>query len=166
MRAALHKLRVRLGALDVFVPSLLKPEAQRWRAALIAVRAGQPMPALPRPGVALLGPEADRHGAALAFRRLGHNWLRVDLADRLAAFAHQARAGHKGNEAPLEPIDRDLVTSLGLSDETLAQLMAEVGFKADGGGAWHWRGNRPRARPRPVPARPGNAFAALAGLKR
>jgi ATP-dependent RNA helicase SUPV3L1/SUV3 len=60
-RAALHKLRIRLGALDVFVPSLLKPEAQRWRAALLAVRSGQPMPALPPPGAATLSGEANRH---------------------------------------------------------------------------------------------------------
>lgn len=165
MRAALHRLKVRLGALDVFVPSLLRPEAQRWRAALLAVRAGQPMPALPRPGAALLAADADRHAAALAYRLLGDSWLRVDLADRLAAFAHQARAAQKGGEGQLEPIDRDLVTSLGLSDDALSRLMAEVGFRADGG-AWAWRGTRPRTRARPAPARPGNAFAALAGLKR
>ncbi|GAA4008823.1 helicase-related protein [Sphingomonas swuensis] len=165
-RAALHKLRIRLGALDVFLPSLLKPEAQRWRAALLAVRAGQPMPALPPPGAATLSAEADRHGAALAYRRLGESWLRVDLADRLAAFAHRARAAERPGGETLEPIDRDLVTSLGLSDEALARLMAEVGFRADPAGAWHWRGTRPRTRSRPTPARPGNAFAALAGLKR
>lgn len=164
-RAALYKLRVRLGALDVFLPSLLRPEAQRWRAALLAIRANQPMPALAPPGASTLGPEADRHGAALAYRRLGDSWLRVDLADRLAAFAHRARAADRPADVPLEPIDRDLVTSLGLSDQALARLMAEVGFREQSG-AWHWRGNRPRTRARPTPQRPGNAFAALAGLKR
>ena len=38
-RQALHRLRVRLGPLDVFLPPLLKPAAQHWRAALLAVRA-------------------------------------------------------------------------------------------------------------------------------
>ncbi|WP_284273451.1 hypothetical protein, partial [Sphingomonas astaxanthinifaciens] len=66
---------------------------------------------------------------------------------------------------PLEPIDRDLVTSLGLSDIALATLMAEVGFRQSDS-AWHWRGTRPRTRARPAPPRPGNAFSALAGLKR
>jgi ATP-dependent RNA helicase SUPV3L1/SUV3 len=164
-RAALHKLRVRLGALDVFMPSALKPEAQRWRAALLAVRSGQPMPALAPPGAATLPAEADRHGAALAYRRLGDTWLRADLADRLAAHAHRARAVERPEGEALDPIDRDLVTSLGLSDAALTQLMAEVGFR-DQGGAWQWRGNRPRPRPRPTPQRPGNAFAVLAGLKR
>ncbi|GAA4031865.1 hypothetical protein GCM10022281_09360 [Sphingomonas rosea] len=165
MRAALHKLRVRLGALDVFATSLMKPEAQRWRAALLAVRAGRPMPALPRPGAATLDGASDRNGAALAYRRLGETWLRVDLADRLAAFAHQARAAERPAGTPLEPVDRDLVTSLGLSETALAALMAEVGFRQTDS-AWHWRGTRPRTRARPAPARPGNAFAALAGLKR
>src|SRR6476659_5075179 len=45
-RAALHGLRVRLGPLDVFVAPLLKPAAQHWRAALVAVKQGQAMPAL------------------------------------------------------------------------------------------------------------------------
>ncbi|WP_029941612.1 helicase-related protein [Sphingomonas astaxanthinifaciens] len=165
MRAALHKLRIRLGALDVFVPSLLKPESQRWRAALLAVRTGRPMPALPRPGAATLAADADRMAASLAYRRFGDTWLRVDLADRLAAFAHRARAAERPAGEPLEPIDRDLVTSLGLSDIALATLMAEVGFRQSDS-AWHWRGTRPRTRARPAPPRPGNAFSALAGLKR
>jgi len=166
MRAALHKLKVRLGALDVYAPSLMKPEAQRWRAALIAVRSGQPMPALPRPGASILPAEADRFGAALAYRRFGDHWLRVDLADRLAAFAHQARAGYqKGSETPFDPVDRALATSLGLSTDALARLMAEVGFR-EHSGTWAWRGTHARSRTRPQPGRPGNAFAALAGLKR
>src|SRR3954471_13288025 len=37
-RQALHRLRIRLGPLDVFIPQLLKPQAQFWRAALLAVR--------------------------------------------------------------------------------------------------------------------------------
>jgi ATP-dependent RNA helicase SUPV3L1/SUV3 len=164
-RTALHKLRVRLGALDVFLPALLKPEAQRWRAALLAVRSGQPMPALAPAGASTLPADADRIGAALAYRRLGDTWLRVDLADRLAAHAHRARAAERPAGEVLDPIDRDLVTSLGLGDEALGRLMAEVGFR-DRDGAWHWRGNRPSVRARPAPARPGNAFAALAGLKR
>jgi ATP-dependent RNA helicase SUPV3L1/SUV3 len=105
-------------------------------------------------------------GAALAYRRFGELWLRVDLADRLAAFAHQARAAHKaGGDTALDPVDRPLATSLGLPEEALARLMAEVGFREQSG-SWAWRGTHSRVRARPQPARPGNAFAALAGLKR
>lgn len=159
-RAALYRLRVRLGALDAFVPSLLKPEAQRWRAALLAVRSGQPMPALAPAGVATLDGSSDHRGAALAYRRLGATWLRIDLADRLAAHAHKVRAA--GGD---DPVDRPLATSLGLPEEALGRLMAEIGFRPEGE-AWKWRGTRRRPE-RAVPDRAPNAFAAaLAGLKR
>jgi ATP-dependent RNA helicase SUPV3L1/SUV3 len=158
-RHTLHRLRIRLGALDLFVPALLKPEPQRWRAALIAVRTAQPMPSLPAPGAATLDGAADPRGASLAFRRFGAHWLRVDLADRLAAHAHKVRAA--GGE---DPIDLALATSLGLDADLLRRLMEEVGFASDGTN-WRWRGRRHPRRPSSAP-RPGNAFAALAGLKR
>jgi ATP-dependent RNA helicase SUPV3L1/SUV3 len=159
-RHRLYQLRVRLGALDVYVQSLLKPAAQQWRAALLSVRSGQPMPRLPQPSVATLDGSADPRGAALAFRRIGTTWLRIDLADRLAAHAHQVRQ-HGGED----PVDAALATSLGLDEPTIRHLMAEIGF-VPSGEAWKWRGHRrPRGR-EPQGPRPGNAFAALAGLKR
>jgi ATP-dependent RNA helicase SUPV3L1/SUV3 len=158
-RQTLYRLRVRLGPLDLFVPALLKPAAQHWRAALGAVRAGQPMPGLPPSGAAMLGPDADPRGAALAYRRLGREWLRIDLADRLASHAHKVRsAGGK------DPVDVELARSVGLSEDAIARLMTEIGF-ARAGAAWRWRGRRSQTRDAPD-TRPGNAFAALANLKR
>ncbi|MDP9423527.1 MAG: helicase [Pseudomonadota bacterium] len=159
-RQALHRLRVRLGALDVYVQALLKPAAQEWRAALLAVRSGQPMPRLPQPSAATLDGGADPRGACLAFRRFGSDWLRIDLADRLASHAHQVRQ-HGGED----PVDQALATSLGLDEVTVRHLMAEVGF-VPAGEAWAWRGQRRPRRREPQGPRPGNAFAALAGLKR
>ncbi len=158
-RHALHHLRVRLGALDLFSQGLLKPGAQRWRGALLAVRASQPMPRLPDPSAAVLGGDADPRGAGLAFRRLGTRWLRVDLADRLATHAHLVKAAGGG-----DPVDQAMVTSLGLDPDTVRKLMAEVGF-VPAGEAWKWRGAQ-RPRRRPEPPRPGHAFAELAKLKR
>ena len=145
------------GALDVYAP-LLKPSAQHWRAALLSVRSGLPMPRLPDPSAATLDGAADPRGAGLAFRRLGDSWLRVDLADRLATHAHLVKAA-KGND----PVDHALATSLGLGPDALRRLMAEVGF-VPSGEAWRWRGTRRPSRA-PERARPGNAFAALATLK-
>jgi ATP-dependent RNA helicase SUPV3L1/SUV3 len=157
-RQALHRLRVRLGPLDVFLPPLLKPAAQHWRAALIAVRQGQTMPLLPPPGAAALTAEADPRGAAFAYRRLGPDWIRIDLADRLASHARKVRsAGGK------EPVDRDLATSIGLDEDALARLMSEIGF-TKAGDAWRWRGRRGE-RPDRRPAR-SHAFAELAKLKK
>jgi ATP-dependent RNA helicase SUPV3L1/SUV3 len=159
-RHNVHRLRVRLGALDIYVQSLLKPAAQQWRAALLAVRSGQPMPRLPAPSASTLDGSADPRGAALAFRRLGSDWLRIDLSDRLATHAHHVRAN--GGE---DPVDRALATSLGLDEPTVRHLMAEIGF-VPAGEAWAWRGHRRPRRREPQGPRPGNAFAALAGLKR
>jgi ATP-dependent RNA helicase SUPV3L1/SUV3 len=157
-RRILHRLRIRLGALDLFVAPLLKPEPQRWRAALAAVRAAQPMPVLPPPGAALLGPDADPRGAALAYRRLGNEWLRIDLADRLASHAYKARAA-----GAKDPVDAALARSVGLDEAGIARLMAELGF-ARAGEAWRWRGRRAR-RAESADRRPSNPFAALADLK-
>jgi ATP-dependent RNA helicase SUPV3L1/SUV3 len=158
-RQALHRLRVRLGPLDVFVPALLKPASQQWRAALLAVRQGQPMPNLPPPGAATLGADADPRGAALAYRRLGQSWIRIDLADRLASHARKVRSA--GGE---QPVDTELATSIGLTEDALSRLMAEIGF-ARAGGTWRWRGRRgPQREDRRAPA--SHAFAELAKLKK
>jgi ATP-dependent RNA helicase SUPV3L1/SUV3 len=157
-RQALHRLRVRLGPLDVFLPALLKPAAQHWRAALLAVRSNAPMPALPPAGAATLGADTDSRGATAAYRRLGRQWLRVDLVDRLASHARQVRSAGGDN-----PVDSDLATSLGLDEEAVARLMAEVGF-TKAGDAWRWRGRRA---PRPDRrATPSHAFAELEKLRR
>jgi len=157
-RQSLHRLRVRLGPLDVFVDPLLKPAPQFWRAALVAVRTGQKMPALPPAGAATLTAEADPRGAAFAYRRLGREWIRIDLADRLASHARKVRSA--GGE---DPVNAGLATSVGLSDEAVTRLMGEVGFTR-AGEAWKWRGRHaPRGDRRPAQS---HAFAELAKLKR
>jgi ATP-dependent RNA helicase SUPV3L1/SUV3 len=157
-RQALHKLRVRLGPLDVYVDALLKPAAQFWRAALLSVRTGQPMPALPAAGAATLTSEADARGAGLAYRRLGRDWIRIDLADRLASHARKVRSTGGDN-----PVDVELATSVGLSETAIGRLMDEVGFTR-AGEAWKWRGRRG---PRPdVRGTPSHAFAELEKLRR
>jgi len=156
-RQALHRLRVRLGPLDIFLPLLLKPNAQLWRGALLAVKQGQPMPALPPPGLATLAGSADPRGAALAYRRLGSAWLRIDLADRLASHARKVRSA-----GGPDPVDQELATSIGLTEDALGRLMNEIGF-TKAGDAWRWRGRRG-----PSPDRrgtSGHAFAELAKLK-
>ena len=84
----------------------------------------------PRPGAATLDGEADARGASLAYRRLGRQWLRIDLADRLASHAHKVRSA--GGD---EPVDAALATSVGLDEAAIAKLMEEVGFTR-AGEAW------------------------------
>jgi ATP-dependent RNA helicase SUPV3L1/SUV3 len=157
-RQRLYRLKVRLGPLDVYLPPLLKPAAQLWRAALLAVRSGEPMPELPEAGAATLAADADPRGAALAYRRAAREWIRIDLADRLASHAHKVRSAGGDN-----PVDSEFATSLGLGEEALVKLMSDVGF-ARAGDAWRWRGRRAA---RQAPRETGShAFAELAKLKR
>ena len=151
-RYAARRLGLVIGALDVFHPHLLKPEAMRWRAALRAVRASDVMPPLPPPGAAILEPPLP----IADFRTLGAQALRVDLAERIARAAHDARTGRK----PFVP-DPALAVSLGLSVDALARLMRMLGFEASDD-AWRWRG-RVRSRDRAAP-RSGSHFAGLEEL--
>ncbi|HEY0597043.1 MAG TPA: helicase, partial [Sphingopyxis sp.] len=154
-KAARHQARrlgLVIGTLDIFHPQLLRPEAMRWRAALMAARGGAPMPVLPPPGAAMLATPS----ALPDFRTLGRQALRVDLAERIARAAHDARDGRR----PFTP-DPSLAVSLGLSADSLARLMRQLGFepKADG---WAWRG---RIRRREVEqVRADGHFAELAEL--
>jgi ATP-dependent RNA helicase SUPV3L1/SUV3 len=112
---------------------------------------------LPGAGAAILSAEADARGAALAYRRLGREWLRIDLADRLASHARKVRSA-----GGADPVDAALATSLGLGEDALGRLMAEVGF-TKAGDAWRWRGRRGGQPDRR--AAPSHAFAELAKLK-
>jgi ATP-dependent RNA helicase SUPV3L1/SUV3 len=162
-RRAIAKLKVRIGALDLFMPDVLKPEARRWRTALRAAAAGEPMPALPPEAAVLLAtpPNGERLLLnRLGFRALGPQMLRVDLVERLARHAHEARTGKQARV-----LDEALVTSLGLQPPAIARLMKEIGFRPSTGEAgWIWRGRvRPKEERR---ADPSHAFAALAELRR
>jgi len=162
------RLGLTIGALDIFHAKLLKPEAMRWRLALAAVQADEAMPPVPPPGATLVG---EPKGKALtAYRTAGYRgfagqMLRIDMAERLARAAHDAREGKR----PFTP-DPALATSLGLRDEALARLMQALGFQraerkdgAENPPQWIWRGRR-AARRKPDKPDPGNAFAKLAEI--
>lgn len=156
-----HRLRtagLTIGALDLFDPRLLKPRAWEWRAALLALRG--PVPARPPAGATVL-PRGDASPAA-GFRPLGAQAVRIDLVERVARGAHDARAGRR----PFAP-DPALATSIGLEEGTIARLMAELGFRPaaaeDGMPRWTWRGRPPMRR---EAVEPTGAFAKLAELAR
>ncbi|HEY0043016.1 MAG TPA: helicase-related protein [Allosphingosinicella sp.] len=162
-RKTVTRLKVRIGALDLFMPDVLKPEARRWRTALRAAAAGESMPDLPPESVVVLPtPENGQRLllSRLGFRALGPQMLRVDMVERLAKHAHEARAG---KAQPV--VDSALTTSLGLQPQAVAKLMRDLGFRpAQNEQQWVWKG-RERRRPERA-ADPSHAFAALAGLRR
>jgi len=158
-RRAVTRLGVRIGALDLFMPAVLKPEAVRWRAALRAAAAGAVMAELPPHSSVVVDTPADPSLLArLGFRAAGPQMIRVDMAERMAANAHEAKGG-------AERVNSALVTSLGLRPEAVARLMRDIGFRPGEDQAWVWHGRERRHGPRPhKPESPH--FAALAGLKR
>jgi ATP-dependent RNA helicase SUPV3L1/SUV3 len=162
-RRAVTKLGVRIGALDLFMPGVLKPEAMRWRAAFRATAAGQPMPELPAHNAVVLPTPPDRALLArLGFRAAGPQMIRVDMAERIAHRAHEARTAGEAQE----PLDPALVISLGLAPEAVGKLMRDIGFRpSEAAPYWVWSGRERRRRPR-APDKGSHHFAALAGLRR
>ena len=99
----------------------------------------------------------------MGFRPLGGQAVRIDLVERIARAAHDARG--PGGRTPFAP-DPALAVSIGLEPGTIARLMAELGFRPvaatdDAPPRYVWRG---RARAKVAAPDPANAFAALAGL--
>jgi ATP-dependent RNA helicase SUPV3L1/SUV3 len=160
-RKGLRAMGVTIGTLDLFDARLLKPGPARWRRLLLGARGDLPA-GVPPEGATVLPRDAPGAVLASGFRPFGAQAVRVDLVERIARAAHDARAGRK----PFTP-DPGLATSIGLAPATLARLMAALGFRTasvqDGAPRWVWRG---LARPKAVPPPRDNAFAALAGLRR
>ena len=87
LRSGLRELGVRVGSLDLHHPDALKPDAQRWLAALSAAWRGEGA-MLPPPAGTVLSDAAE---PGPAYRRIGARALRVDMVERLARHAHAAR---------------------------------------------------------------------------
>ncbi|MDX3909150.1 MAG: helicase-related protein [Sphingobium sp.] len=185
-RYTLRKSGITVGVLDIFHPGLLKPGAALWRMALISARKGKPMLPLPPAGATLLaleGRETEMGARIAGFRGFGAQFLRIDMAERMARAAHDTIA--KGE--PFHALDLRIV-SLGLLEPAFLQLMRAAGFRpveaAEGGPNWAFRGrqkarpperqqrgrntgprptDKPVAAPAPSPSA-GSAFAGLAAL--
>ena len=171
-RGMLARLGVKVGALDLFVPAMLRPAALGlWRelAALLGRKLAQPHPAMP-PVLA-----ATNRPSPPGYRQLGKQLLRLDMAERLLREAHAGRVGAGRRSFVLDPAR---AVSCGLTTTSYARLLRSAGFHAilprqllEGEAGppaqllWRWRPTRPHAESfAPPPYRPGGAFAALADL--
>ncbi|MGX7896133.1 helicase-related protein [Tsuneonella sp. HG222] len=169
-RPLLRRLGVTIGALDVFVPALLRPQARVLLAELGLDR---------RPLHAAMEPVIESQALPAGYRRAGRQAVRVDMAEKLFRAAHEARmrAGGRGFA-----FDDGLARSMGLKPDNLARLMRDAGFRANAPRklaegahgppappAWSWRPPRKDQAGQRVPdakAAPGGVFAALAELVR
>ena len=182
-RPLLRKLGVIIGALDVFMPALLKPAPRRLLHLLdIDRRAVQDdMAAVIAGGKDL----------PAGYRPAGKQSIRIDMAEKLLRAAHEQRArsanlsGTRGFA-----LDISLATSMGLTPESFHCLLMDAGFRmgqphplAEGAFGppapvpWTWRAPRKdmtkpqqrqrRAEPgRERPSPENSAFAGLADLLR
>ncbi len=126
-RGAARKAGIVFGALDVYHHAILKPAATRWRAALFSAQTEKPMPDLPPESAVHLkewnfASAADCRNAG--YRRIGNEYVRIDLAERVVKKAHEARG-----QALEFGMDMAFATSLGLSEEGLQALMRDAGFR-------------------------------------
>ncbi|MEQ1550583.1 helicase-related protein [Sphingorhabdus sp.] len=126
-RGAARKAGIVFGALDVYHHAILKPAATRWRSALFAALTEKPMPELPPESAVHLkewnfASTADCRNAG--YRRVGNEYVRIDLAERVIKKAHEARG-----QALEFGMDMAFATSLGLSEEGLQALMRDAGFR-------------------------------------
>jgi len=174
-RTALRRLGVQVGALDLFVPAMLKVKAIcRWQDLRDAPLAAAPdhMPPVR---------DAQGHMVPHGYRAAGRQWVRVDVAQDLLALAHGARAGAPKAGFAIDPAP---ALSRGLKTASFAHLLRLAGFRAHLSRAlaqgeygppaplrWRWQPPRTDApHRRHAPAQPpsvpreGNPFAALAQL--
>jgi ATP-dependent RNA helicase SUPV3L1/SUV3 len=179
LRPKLKGVGVRAGRFALFIPDILKPKAALMRARLWAVQRRVPLPTLPAPGlvsVARTGDEADGVLGSLGWLPAGPVFLRLDIAEKIAAeLAYATRM----RPTVLPP---QLGASLGLRPEMLAPVMHALGLRlipapamaeAQFGppsppmvGALRRRHEPAAKAPPPVPIRPDSPFAALAALRR
>jgi len=176
-RTMLARLGVKVGALDLFVPAMLRTQAiALWRE--MARIAGKPTGPSPEPHMAPTLP-AENHRVTPGYRSLGKQLLRVDMAEKLLREAHDLRA-RTDRAAAGFLLDPARAVSMGLTTASYARLLRLAGFQplmprplaeeAHGAPApvrWRWRPARRQVEPeRPAPPRPGGVFAALADMVR
>jgi ATP-dependent RNA helicase SUPV3L1/SUV3 len=126
-RGAARKGGIVFGALDIYHHAALKPAAAKWRAALFAARDGRAMPDLPPESAVHLKDWKFAHpGEArnAGYRRIGDEYVRIDLAERVIKKAHEARG-----QANVFSMDMAFATSLGISEAGLKALMRDAGFR-------------------------------------
>lgn len=170
-RDRLRKLGVRIGALDLFLPAMLRPAALAAWHILGTETQTAPLPEMPP--VQSLG----RNPPPPGYRRIGKQALRIDMAEKLLREAHTLRVAAEPRLCPLDPAR---AISMGLTQDSYLQLLRLGGFQprhplaipegAFGPPAptlWRWRPPRRESIQRnEVRPRPDSAFAALAELVR
>jgi len=163
-RKIMARLGVRFGTESLFLPALLKPEAQRWRGVLWCLHRGQPPIPLPPAGRVSLPAELPAaFYDAIGYRRLGKHAIRLDMLERFAAELRKlARQG------PIA-LPASWMSQLGLGAEDMHALIATMGYTAksgDGGIVTYHHARKPQnKRPKVRKVDENSPFAVLKNLR-
>jgi ATP-dependent RNA helicase SUPV3L1/SUV3 len=122
LRPILRKLGVTFGALDIFVPALLKPAPRSLLHSLGLDRRDCQQ--------AMLPVIAGQKRLPAGYRHAGEQAIRVDLAEKIIRNAFDARAklGDENQRAKF-PIDPALAISIGLEEANFRRLLGGAGFR-------------------------------------
>ena len=138
-RQMMRRLGVKVGALDVFMPAMLRARPLDHWAALAKLSGQQVAPVEPSMAAAL--PSSSKP-APLGYRKAGDRFVRIDLAERLLHEAHRRRtrwadAGRKRHRNPQRfALDPTMALSMGLTTRAYAGLLRQAGFTADAPASW------------------------------
>ena len=170
-RDVLRRLGVKVGALDLFHPALLR-RAPLWLWREMTGAKSPPVASAMPPVLSRAGGR-DAQPMPLGYREAGSQWVRLDVAESLMAEAHGRRAAGPARGFVLDPA---IAVATGLTTASYARLLALAGFRAVnprplaqgqfGPPApllWRWQPARRETDPAP-PAPTDGAFAALARL--
>ena len=163
-RRTLRSLGVRMGAHSIFMPGLLRPEAQALLQALVRRESPEWRPA---PDAPSLLPDHRPSARALAAHglRAVRNWA-VPVA-QLERLDELLRAAPRHNGGAV--LSEQAIAELGWTSAQVPELLRGLGYapanrpKAGEPVAWRRRGEKALADPPAV--RPNSPFAALAALK-
>lgn len=127
-RSALRSCGIRIGAETLFVPSLVKPKAVKWRAMLWKLFNDRETAAPPGPGLVTVPAGDDLPEdflEACGYAKLGGRAVRIDVLDRIAIdLQRQSRAGKMD-------IGAAQLNLLGLSMEAARPVFEGLGYVAE-----------------------------------
>ena len=162
-RKSMARLGVRFGTESLFLPALLKPDAQRWRALLWCLHRGQPpIPAPPAGRVSLPADHPAAYYDAVGYRRLGKHAIRLDILERFAAELRKL-----AREGPISP-PAPMLSQLGIGAEDMKGLIEAMGYKPKREGdlvTFHHAKKPRRAPPKMKPIDENSPFAVLKRLR-
>ena len=170
-RKKIYKLGVRLGFIDIFMPTMLKP-ARRWLCLRLWTLYHGEANGIEFPPDGLMsyviGREIDdNHLRLLGYRRFDKLAMRIDIVDRLATLARKmVKSGSFS-------IDAEMLSITGCGNEDLKQALRGLGYRGDGNKENERFKYQARNRKRKgaerhsnKPANPASPFAELEKLKR